>query len=88
MVKLKLPTGDPNMSRHICVAKRAIDALVKVTNGSTGTPGHDWDDDADAANEGEDEEPWMIIQMRRMMTYPAGRFILTMSVVMVEAGQV
>jgi hypothetical protein len=58
MAKLKMPTGDPNMPRHIRVAKRAMYALVKVTNDLTGSPVRDLDngDDNNAANEGEDEE--------------------------------
>ena len=46
MAKMKIPTGDPNMPRHIRVAKRA-----KATDGST--PVRDDDDDDD---EEEDEE--------------------------------
>ena len=38
MAKLKMPTGDPNMPRHIRVAKRVNYAIVKATDGSTGSP--------------------------------------------------
>jgi hypothetical protein len=44
MAKLKMPTDDPNMPRHICVANRAMYALVKATDGSTALPVHDLDD--------------------------------------------
>ena len=41
MAKLKMPTGHPNMPRHIRVAKRAFYAIVKATDGSTGSPVRD-----------------------------------------------
>jgi hypothetical protein len=41
MAKLKMPTGDPNMPRHIRVAKRAYYAIIKESDGSTGSPVHD-----------------------------------------------
>jgi len=52
MAKMKIPTGDPNMPRHIRVAKRANYAIVKATDGSTGSPVHGDNDD----DEEEDEE--------------------------------
>jgi hypothetical protein len=54
MAKLKMPTGDPNMPRHICVAKRAFYAIVKATDGSTGSPVHDLVVE-DEREEGEEE---------------------------------
>jgi hypothetical protein len=48
MAKLKMPAGDPNMPHHIRVAKRAMYALVKATDGSTGTQVRDSDDDDDS----------------------------------------
>ena len=41
MAKLKMPTGDSNMPRHIRVAKRAYYAIIKESDGSTGSPVHD-----------------------------------------------
>jgi hypothetical protein len=54
MVKMKIPTGDPNMPRHIRVAKRANYAIVKATDGSTGSPARDLSDDDE--DDGGDEE--------------------------------
>ena len=53
MAKVKMPTGDPNMPRHIGVANRVNYAIVKATEGSTGSPVRDDDDDDD---EEEDED--------------------------------
>lgn len=36
LARAKIKTGDPNMPRHIRVAKRAYYAIVKKTDGSTG----------------------------------------------------
>jgi hypothetical protein len=56
MVKMKIPTGDPNMPRHIRVAKRANYAIVKATNGSTGSPpASDLADDDEEEEEDEEE---------------------------------
>jgi len=55
MAKLKMPTGDPNMPRHIRVAKIANYAIVKATDGSTGSPGYDLAIDDDDEGEGEEE---------------------------------
>ena len=55
MVKMKMPTGDPNMPRHIRVAKRANYAIVKATDGSTGSPARDLADDDEDEGEGEEE---------------------------------
>ena len=55
MVKMKIPTGDPNMPRHIRVAKRANYAIVKATDGSTGSPARDLADDDEDDGEDEDE---------------------------------
>ena len=52
MAKLKIPTGDPNMPRHIRVAKRAYYAIVKASDGSTGSPVRD----VFLEHEGEGEE--------------------------------
>ena len=52
MVKMKIPTGDPNMPRHIRVAKRANYAIVKATDGSTGSPVTDLADDDEDEGEG------------------------------------
>jgi len=55
MVKMKIPTGDPNMPRHIRVAKRANYAIVKATDGSTGSPARDLANDDEDEGEGEEE---------------------------------
>ena len=53
MAKLKMPTGDPNMPRHIRVARRVNYAIVKATDGSMGLPVCDNDDDDDEEDEDE-----------------------------------
>ena len=41
LARAKIKTGDPNMPRHIRVAKRAYYAIVKKTDGSTGGGSND-----------------------------------------------
>ncbi len=41
LVRVKIKTGDPNMTPHIHVAKHAYYAIVKKTDGSTGGGPHD-----------------------------------------------
>ncbi len=43
MARANIPRGDPECSRHICIAKWVYYSIVKAMDGSTGEGSNDWE---------------------------------------------